>query len=149
MTNTEKFTFKPIAQMTGREMFCVARLRIDTFVTEQKITVPELDDQDLDAIQVYLLNKEETAALAVCRIFPENGKWMLGRVAVAAAARGQKLGTKMMAQVEEYLRNQGANRLYCHAQWQAKPFYDFLGYKTKGEPFVEADIKHVMMYKDL
>ncbi len=149
MTDSEKFTFKRVAQMTGREMFCVARLRIDTFVTEQEITVPELDDQDLDSIQVYLLNAEKTNALAVCRIFQENGKWMLGRVAVAAAARGQKLGTKMMKQVHEFLRDQGADRLYCHAQWQAKPFYDFLGYHTEGEPFVEADIKHVMMYKDL
>ena len=69
MTDSEKFTFKRVAQMTGREMFCVARLRIDTFVTEQEITVPELDDQDLDSIQVYLLNAEKTNALAVCRIF--------------------------------------------------------------------------------
>ena len=149
MTEGEKFTFKPVTQMTGREMFCVARLRIDTFVTEQEITVPELDDEDLAAIQVYLLNDQKTNALAVCRIFQEKGKWLLGRVAVATAARGQKLGTKMMTQVHEYLRNQRVDRLYCHAQWQAKPFYDFLGYLTKGEPFTEADIKHVMMYKDL
>lgn len=59
MTESEKFTFKTVAQMTGREMFCVARLRIDTFVTEQEITVPELDDEDLDAIQVYLLNDQK------------------------------------------------------------------------------------------
>ena len=54
MTESEKFTFKTVAQMTGREMFCVARLRIDTFVTEQEITVPELDDEDLAAIHCMI-----------------------------------------------------------------------------------------------
>ncbi|MCO6531786.1 GNAT family N-acetyltransferase [Lactobacillus sp.] len=145
----EKFTFKKIAEMTGREVYCVARLRIDTFVTEQKITDPELDDQDLTAIQVFLLNENQTNALAVCRLFVNDGKWMLGRVAVAKAARGQNLGTKMMAQVHEYLQKLGAKRLYCHAQMQAKPFYDYLGYQVQGDVFTEAGIKHVMMAYDL
>ncbi|WEV71046.1 GNAT family N-acetyltransferase [Lactobacillus sp. ESL0785] len=149
MVEKEKFVFKKIDEMSGREVFCIARLRINTFVTEQEITVPELDDEDLTAIQVYLLNEEQTMAQAVCRVFQEDGKWMLGRVAVAKAARGQHLGTDMMKQVHEYLQQQGADRLYCHAQWQAKPFYDSLGYKTQGEPFVEADVKHIMMYYDL
>ncbi|WEV37166.1 GNAT family N-acetyltransferase [Lactobacillus sp. ESL0677] len=145
----EKFTFKRIDDMSGREMFCIARLRINTFVTEQEITVPELDDEDLTAVQVYLLNKDKTMALAVCRIFLEDGKWMLGRVAVAKAARGQKLGSKMMTQVHKYLKQHGVDRLYCHAQWQAKPFYDYLGYQVVGEPFTEAGIKHVMMSYEL
>ncbi|WEV43822.1 GNAT family N-acetyltransferase [Lactobacillus sp. ESL0684] len=149
MTGKEQFKFKRIAEMTGREMFCVAKLRIDTFVTEQKITDPELDDDDLIAIQVYLLNDDDSAAQAVCRLFKEDGKWMLGRVAVAQKARGQHLGTKMLSQVHEYLQNKGVNRLYCHAQMQAKPFYDYLGYQAQGEVFTEAGVKHIMMYYDL
>lgn len=149
MAKSPQFTFKKIAQMTGREMFCVARLRIDTFVTEQKITVPELDDQDLQAIHVYLLNADKTCALAVCRIFKEDGKWLLGRVAVAKEARGQHLGSKMICQVHEYLRKRNVKRIYCHAQWQAKPFYDFLGYQIEGKPFMEAGVKHISMYKEL
>ncbi|MCT6807418.1 MAG: GNAT family N-acetyltransferase, partial [Bombilactobacillus sp.] len=85
----------------------------------------------------------------VCRLFVNDGKWMLGRVAVAKAARGQNLGTKMMAQVHEYLQELGAKRLYCHAQMQAKPFYDYLGYQVQGDVFTEAGIKHVMMAYDL
>ncbi|BDR59914.1 GNAT family N-acetyltransferase [Lactobacillus xylocopicola] len=143
------FTFKKISEMSGREVFCLARLRVDTFVCEQKITDPELDDQDLEAIQIFALNQAQTKALAVCRVFQEDGKWMLGRVAVARAARGQGLGRKMMEQVHEYLKQHGVERLYCHAQLQAKPFYDFLGYKTTGANFFEAGVEHVMMYKDL
>lgn len=149
MASSEKFKFQKIAEMTGREVYCVARLRIDTFVTEQKITEPELDDLDLEAIQVFLLNKKQTTAVAACRIFQEDGMWLLGRVAVSADVRGQNIGTKMINQVHEYLKDLGVKRLYCHAQMQAKPFYDWLGYKTQGDVFVEAGIEHVQMYYNL
>lgn len=149
MPEIKQFVFKKIDDMTAREVYCMARLRIDTFVTEQKITAPELDDQDLDAIQVFLLNPKKTNALAVCRIFEEDDKWMLGRVAVSKHARGQDLGTAMMSQVHDYLKKNGVKRLYCHAQMQAKPFYDHLGYQTQGEVFTEAGVEHVMMYYDL
>ncbi|RMC51821.1 GNAT family N-acetyltransferase [Lactobacillus sp. ESL0228] len=149
MTELESFSFKKINQMTGCEVFCLARLRIDTFVTEQKITEPELDDQDITAIHVFRLNQKQTQADAVCRLFEENGKWMLGRVAVAYNMRGQHLGSQMLELVHQYLRQRGVHKIYCHAQIQAKPFYDNLGYKVRGKVFTEAGLEHVMMYYDL
>ena len=82
MKQINDFTFKTVDEMTGREFFCVERLRNDVFVAEQKITLPELDDQDLNAIQIYRLNADKTNALSTCRIFEDDGTWMLGRVAV-------------------------------------------------------------------
>lgn len=144
------FSFKKIDQMTGREMFCVERLRTDTFVTEQKITLPELDETDLSAMQVFLLNDERDDAYATCRVFQdEKIGWMFGRVAVAKAARGQHLGTKMMEQVHQFLREQGAKKVSCHAQISAKPFYASLGYQVVGRPFDEGGVEHVMMEKEL
>ncbi|MCT7880256.1 MAG: GNAT family N-acetyltransferase, partial [Lactobacillus crispatus] len=72
----DNFTFKKIDEMTAREFYCVERLRNTTFVAEQKITLPDLDDEDLIAVQVYLLNQKQTTALATCRLFQEDGKWM-------------------------------------------------------------------------
>lgn len=149
MIDRKDFSFKKIADMSGREMFCIERLRADTFVCEQKIIDPELDDQDLEAIHVFLLNQKQTRALAVCRIFVENNKWILGRVAVDSNLRGQHLGAEMMAQVHKYLRQKGISQLYCHAQLQAKPFYDSLGYQAQGDVFDEAGVKHIMMYYNL
>ena len=51
MKQINDFTLKKIDEMSGRELFCTERLREETFVTEQKITLPELDAQDLIAIQ--------------------------------------------------------------------------------------------------
>ena len=68
---------------------------------------------------------------------------------VSKDARGMYLGSKMMKEVHEYLKDKNVNRIYCHAQITAKPFYDRLGYQVKGEIFDEGGIEHVLMYKDL
>lgn len=145
-----KFYFKTIDEMTGREAFCVERLRSEVFVSEQKITLPEIDNEDFDAIHVFTLNEDKDNVLATCRIFKEeNGDWYLGRVVVSKDARGMHLGSKMLEEVHQYLKEDGINRLYCHAQMTAKPFYDYLGYQVKGEVFDEGGIEHVLMYKDI
>lgn len=144
-----KILIKPLAQLSSREFYLAARLREEVFVAEQKITVSDLDQTDLTAIQLIILNEDETAAIATCRAYQEDGKWFFGRVAVAKTARGQGLGSKMIKRLAEHLAQKGASALYCHAQLQAKPFYDRLGFKPQGAEFMEAGIRHVLMVKDL
>lgn len=145
-----KFSFKKIDEMTGREAFCIERLRSEVFVSEQKITLPEIDNEDFSAIHVFMLNENKDNALATCRIFKvQNGDWYLGRVVVSKEARGMHLGSKMLEEVHHYLKENGVDRLYCHAQITAKPFYDYLDYQVKGDTFDEGGIEHVLMYKDL
>lgn len=146
----EKFNFKTIDQMSGREVFCVERLRSLTFVTEQKITLPELDDEDLKAIHVYYLDNEQTIANATCRIFKDkNGSWWLGRVAVLKDTRGQHLGQKMLEAVHNYLKDKGVKQLSCHAQLYVKNFYEKLGYQTESKIFREGGVDHILMHKNL
>lgn len=142
-----EFTFKRIDQMTGREMFCVERLRCDVFVSEQKITLPELDDDDLKAVQVFLLNPARTIALAACRIFQKNGAWQLGRVAVKKDARHQHLATEMLKAVHSFLQKRGAKEISCHAQLTALLFYQNMGYQKHGPVFLEGGVRHVLMSK--
>lgn len=124
---------KHFSELSPREVFCLSRIRDEVFVAEQKITVPELDDTDLEAYHVFLLNDEATDALAAARFFLEDGKYLIGRVAVQKAARRQGL----------------ADAVYLHAQAQAIPFYLANGYETAGEPFMEAGIAHQLMKKQL
>lgn len=147
MKQIGKFLFKKIDEMSGREVYCIERLRNTTFVAEQKITLPDLDEEDLIATQVYVLNQKQTTALATCRLFQEDGKWMLGRVAVAKEARGMHLGSQMLEAVHQFLQVNHVTALYCHAQMRVKLFYDKLGYQVIGEPFDEGGVEHVMMKK--
>lgn len=145
-----KFHFKKIEEMTGREAFCVERLRSEVFVSEQKITLPEIDDEDFYAIHIFILNDDKNKALATCRIFKnKNGEWYLGRVVTDKKMRGMHLGSEMLTQVHQYLKEKGTLKLYCHAQMSAKPFYDHLGYEKVGEVFKEGGVDHVLMYKEL
>ena len=149
MKQINDFVFKKIDEMSGRELYCTERLREETFVVEQKITLPELDDQDLTAVQVYRLNENKTNGLATCRIFQEKGRWMLGRVAVSKNARGMHLGSQMLVAVHKYVQKANGTTLYCHAQMRVLPFYSQLGYQVVGEPFDEGGIQHILMQKDL
>ncbi|MBP2058050.1 putative GNAT family N-acyltransferase [Lactobacillus colini] len=145
------FEFKKIDEMTGQEVFCIFRLRNEVFVAEQKITLPDLDDQDLKAIHVFLLNDERNDALATCRIFQDEHKtWTLGRVVVSKKARGKHLGQKMLEAVHDYLKNEvHAESIFCHAQAYVQDFYANLGYETEGDYFLEGGVKHIGMRKRL
>jgi predicted GNAT family N-acyltransferase len=111
--------------------------------------LPELDDDDLSAIQVFKLNAHKNNAVATCRIFQTEGEWMLGRVAVAQDQRGTGLGSRLMRAVHAYLQMRGVDALFCHAQLPAQAFYEQLGYETVGTPFDEGGIQHVLMKKSL
>lgn len=145
------FKFKKIDEMSGREAFCIFRLRSEVFVSEQKITLPELDGEDLNSIHVFLLNDAKTDALATCRIFQdERGTWTLGRVAISKEVRGKHFGQKMLEAVHDYLKDKcHADSIFCHAQAYVQKFYEKLGYKIEGDYFLEGGVKHIGMRKKL
>lgn len=144
-----KWTIKKFADLSNLELFEIARLRIEVFVTEQKITEPELDDVDLTAYHVFGTAPDGTI-VAVSRFFFEDGKLLVGRVAVKESYRREHLGSKMMGALEEYVKdNQLTDAIYLHAQLYIKDFYANLGYEVAGPVFYEAGIDHVMMKKEV
>ena len=64
---SKEIQVKHFNELSAREVFCLSRIRDDVFVAEQEITVPELDDQDLSAYHVFLLNEDQSNALAAAR----------------------------------------------------------------------------------
>lgn len=145
-----KIQVKPFSDLTGREVFCLSRIRDEVFVAEQGITVPELDDQDLVAYHVYLLNEQETDALAAARFFEDQGRYYIGRVAVQKAARGKGLASQLLSAIESYVLDQQlTGTLYLHAQVSAKQLYLKNGYEEVGPIFEEAGIPHQLMEKKL
>lgn len=146
----EKIQVKPFSDLTGREVFCLSRIRDEVFVAEQGITVPELDDQDLAAYHVYLLNEQETDALAAARFFEDQGRYYIGRVAVQKAARRKGLASQLLSAIESYVLDQQlTDALYLHAQVSAKQLYLKNGYEEVGPIFEEAGIPHQLMEKEL
>jgi len=117
------------------------RIRRIVFVEEQQIPAKnEWDDEDAGSVHVLArLNRDP---VGTGRLNPA-GK--IGRIAVYAGQRGRGIGTRILLQLLEEARRRGIREPYLHAQLQAVPFYEKLGFSREGDVFDEAGIPHVRM----
>jgi len=51
--------------------------------------------------------------------------------------------------LEDIAEEKGIAKVKLHGQIQAKEFYEKMGYKTVSDVFMEENIPHVVMVKDL
>ena len=70
-------------------------------------------------------------------------------MAVLASWRGYGIGRRLMEATEEEARASGLPGMVLNAQVRVIPFYEGLGYRAEGDVFLEADIDHRTMRKDL
>jgi predicted GNAT family N-acyltransferase len=66
-------------------------------------------------------------------------------------ARYRKLGVggRLLEWAEEEARANGAKAMVLNSQLRAQAFYGSHGYEPEGETFMDADIEHIRMTKDL
>lgn len=126
-------------------------LRKDVFVQEQG--VPE--EAELDAFDTlhegttHVLVYDGEVPTGTGRFRLKNGVGKVERVCVAKAARGKGIGNIIMEKIEQLARLQGYTKLKLHGQTHAESFYHRLGYETTSAEFLEENIPHVEMTKEL
>ena len=122
------------------------RIRHQVFVQEQGIPMDlEHDAADAQARHVVAYNRLDQA-VATGRLLPaRNGEAQVGRLAVHRSLRGSGAGRQVLAALQDAARQQGVQTLMLHAQESAIGFYRRLGWQPRGEPFVEAGVRHVEM----
>jgi predicted GNAT family N-acyltransferase len=124
----------------------IRSVRLTVFVDEQRVPADlELDDRD--PLCRHLLAYVGAMPVATGRIDLPSGK--IGRVAVLASHRGTGTGRAIMEGLHALARDAGIDRVWCHAQISAAPFYERLGYVAVGDRFDEAGIEHVKMERVL
>jgi predicted GNAT family N-acyltransferase len=117
------------------------KLRREVFIDEQ--LVPESDEwDDDDTVSVHALATLNREPVGTGRLNP-GGK--IGRIAVKAGLRGRGIGTLILRQLLHEAYHRGIREPYLHAQVQAVPFYEKLGFRIEGDVFDEAGISHVRM----
>ena len=117
------------------------RIRREIFIDEQ--LVPESDEwDDDDTVSVHALATLNREPVGTGRLNP-GGK--IGRIAVKAGLRGRGIGTLILRQLLHEAYQRGIREPYLHAQVQAVPFYEKLGFRIEGDVFDEAGISHVRM----
>ena len=119
----------------------IESVRRHVFVEEQEI--PEKDEFDAeDACSVHVLARLNRDPVGTGRLNPA-GK--IGRIAVMSETRGRGIGTRILRCLILEARRHGIREPFLHAQVQAVPFYERLGFSREGEEFDEAGIPHLRM----
>jgi predicted GNAT family N-acyltransferase len=126
------------------ELKQVMKIREIVFIQEQAVPHSlEKDGLDNGAKHVIAFYKDKPVGCARIRFIGSKAK--LERLALLRECRGMGLGKAMMLYMVDYCRNQNASEMMMHAQYYLKDFYESLGFVQKGEPFMEAGIKHIEM----
>ena len=73
----------------------------------------------------------------------------LRQMAVVSGLQGKGIGRALMNFAENLARDRGYRILRMHARAHAVGFYEKVGYKVKGNQFVEVTIPHFVMEKQL
>ena len=88
--------------------------------------------------------------IATCRLRDlGGGEWKLERMAVDRRVRRNGVGGRLLAGAEREARERGATEMVLNAQRRAESFYAARGYVPEGDTFLEAEIEHVRMRKEL
>jgi YbgC/YbaW family acyl-CoA thioester hydrolase len=126
------------------------KIRHAVFIDEQKIPADmEWDGADPACTHAVAYNRFGVP-LATGRLLEHvPGVAKIGRMAVAQAMRGGRIGRAVLDALMEAARGQGFHEAVLHAQVSAAPFYGRAGFVERGPAFEEAGITHVEMVRSL
>lgn len=122
----------------------VHAIRRAVFIEEQGIDeTVEMDGTDAACVHLVAYVEDEPAATG--RIMITRDEFLIGRVAVLPAYRGQQLGTLIMRMLIRACHTMGGERQTVHAQVSVREFYEKLGFTPYGAEYMEAGILHIPM----
>jgi predicted GNAT family N-acyltransferase len=117
-------------------------LRLEVFVVEQGVPV-ELEWDEADEVSTHAVAYDEAGqVIATGRLLPDGH---IGRMAVRKSARGQGIGSEVLAALLQEAKHRQFHVLALHAQTHAVDFYTKHGFQIEGDEFLEAGIPHRRM----
>lgn len=142
---------KIILATKQQHFFDVMRIRSKVFILEQNVDADiEIDDIDNYANQ-YVAYDDDNKACATFRIFKEDHHAYIGRLAVLKNYRKQGIGSYILSNCNDLIKEMDSSikEIHLHAQVQAVDFYEKNGFKKQGEIFMDANIEHILMVKEI
>lgn len=139
-------------ELSARELHDILRLRSGIFQLEQNCLYADIDGEDPYAEHLFAYDGVQLVAAA--RLFAPGVDYKgecqpharIGRVVVAASARGRGLGHVIMREAIAQLRQQyPACTITLSAQAHLEKFYASHGFVRCSDSYLEDDIPHVDM----
>ena len=148
---------RTFADLSTSELYEILKVRYAVFTQEQGIIY--LDEDDIDYLSTHVFLTRGPIVVAYARLFRAKTETVLNKEKprlesndaiffigrMLTTVRHQGFGTRLMHTILAEARRQGAKTLRLHAQTHAVPFYERFGFQPVGEPFLEADIPHILM----
>ena len=129
-------------ELEARTAYRLWQLRESVFVVEQACAYQELDGRDLEPGTLHVWVARDARPAAYLRILRDGTEVRIGRVLVAAPARGERLAESLMRRALEVIGDQDST---LDAQSYLADWYTRFGFSVAGAEFVEDGIPHVPM----
>jgi N-acetylglutamate synthase-like GNAT family acetyltransferase len=109
---------------------------------------PEELEKEKDDILIGAFDEEEMTGCCILTKINENSV-KLRQMAVMKNMQGKGIGETIIQFAENIARDKGYKTLTMHARDTALGFYEKYDYKIEGEGFLEVNIPHHLMKKNL
>ena len=110
-------------------------------------TKAELDEEKEN---ILIAAFEDERILGCCMLVEEQAEIVrLRQMAVLNDLQGKGIGRALMNFAENLARDRGYKAIRMHARSIAVGFYEKVGYRVKGDQFIEVSIPHFLMEKKL
>ena len=145
MNETLQFQKKSFRELTLDELYALLRVRSEVFVVEQDCVYQDLDNDDQQAIHLWLTRDDKIVAMArVCPAGTHMEELSIGRV--ITTERGRGYGKQIMLRAIEAAKEHFCAKLIAiEAQEYAKGFYEGVGFRQSSETFMLDGIPHRKM----
>ena len=120
------------------------RVRQAVFVEEQQVPI-ELELDSIDSRAWHALAYLNGVCVGTARLFTENDRCHIGRMAVLAPYRRQGLGSALLSTLVQYAQAHNMGSIYLNAQVAVIPFYAKFHFISEGAIFNDAGIPHQTM----
>ncbi len=139
---------KSFTDLSNEELYKIFQLRNQVFVVEQNSCYQDCDDKDQYCY--HLTAWQQNAAVAYSRLIPAGIAFeqaSIGRVVTASSVRGKQIGRELMTRSINLVHTLfGEFSITIGAQVYLINFYESLGFKSSGNPYMEDGIEHILMH---
>jgi ElaA protein len=147
MQSSIRWRWGPFEALSTTDLYAIIALREAVFVVEQRCAY--LDCDGLDRHAWHLLGELEGELVAYLRMLPPGvvypGKTAIGRVVVAAEARGGGVGARLMREGMRRTLDAYSTPIEISAQAYLEGWYTRLGFQRCGADYLEDGIPHLPM----
>lgn len=143
---------KKFEALTPYELYDIMWLRNEVFVVEQNCVYQDADYKDQKGWH-YMGRNEEGTLIAYVRLLPPGVSYAepsIGRVLTNPAARGTGAGRLLMQNaIEECKALFGDVPIKIGAQYYLLKFYSSLGFVQTSDIYLEDNIEHIEMIRNI